>query len=201
MSTDRELILKLKDNDTGAFDILYWKYHQAIYRNALKLTKDEDAAADILQEVFSILWEKRQAIKEDQFVSGWLFTISFNQSINFQRKKLRETVAHSQIGYTHHENDEENFGYQYALMQKAVEQLSPQKQKVFTLCKLDGKSYKETADLLNISKHTVKEYLSYAMIFIKEYVKSHSKHWLTTGFIVLFSGYSSLGKFAERFFC
>lgn len=198
MSEDKHLISRLRENDTHAFDMLYWKYHQAIYKNALKLTKDEEAASDILQEVFSTLWEKRHTINQDQFVSGWLFVISFNQSINFQRQKLRDTEACNQVEYFHHEDDGENTEFKYLLMQKAVGQLSPQKQKVFTLCKLDGKSYDQTAVILNISKHTVKEYLSTSMISIKEYVKKHYGLRRTTGFMLFFAG-SLLNAFAERY--
>lgn len=180
MIEDRELVLGLKKNETQAFDSLYWKYHQAIYRNALKLTKDEQVASDILQEVFCSLWEKRQTIDPEQSVSGWLFVLSFNQSVSFQRKKLRESIT---IEMEHNETDIEGEVYQfkYTLMQKAVEQLSPQKQKVFTLCKLYGKTYEETAGILNISKHTVKEYLSGSMVSIKEFIKQNAANWRIPG--------------------
>ncbi|MEJ6980116.1 sigma-70 family RNA polymerase sigma factor [Pedobacter sp. P351] len=190
MSADRDLVLRIQENDTHAFDTIYWKYHKGLYKNALKLTKDEQAASDILQEVFTILWEKRHSIKQEQSLSGWLFVISFNQSVNFQRQKLRAlTLCNTteSVNNSEEEEDSELFECKYLLMQKAVETLSPQKQKVFTLCKIQGKSYEETADILNISKHTVKEYLSYSMISIKEFVKKHSGEWRTTSLIVLFS--------------
>lgn len=183
MGADRELILKLQNNDQKAFDTLYWKYHKAIYQNALKITKNEDAAADVMQEVFSILWEKRFSIRQEQFVSGWLFVICFNQSVNFQRKKIRDSViyGHAQELSTEDEND--GYDFRYSLIQKAIEQLSPQKQKVFILCKFDGKSYDETAGILGISKHTVKEYLGYAMISVKDYVKKNSGAWNASALI------------------
>lgn len=184
MSTDLEITLKLQEDNTQAFDIIYWKYHKAIYRNILRITKDEIVAADILQEVFCILWEKRHHINAEQGISNWLFVISFNQSINFQRQKLRESTAYYNAECVDNEQEVENadlYQTQYGLIRAAVDQLSPQKQKVFTLCKLDGKSYEEAANILNISKHTVKEYLSNAMAFVKDFVKKHSTNWNATG--------------------
>lgn len=183
MSAELEIILKLQENNTQAFDIIYWKYHKAIYRNILKLTKDEVVASDILQEVFCILWEKRHQIKAEKGIGNWLFVISFNESINFQRKKIRESTAYKTEALTVEQDLESSDLYQsqYGLMCEAVEKLSPQKQRVFTLCKLDGKSYDEAASILNISKHTVKEYLSHSMAFVKDFVKKNSANWNTTG--------------------
>src|SRR3954466_9499324 len=90
---DSELIVQLQQSQIMAFDALYWKYHEPVYRNILKFTKDTVAAEDILQEVFTRLWEKRATIKSDQSVAGWLFVVSFNLSVNHTRKKLREQTA------------------------------------------------------------------------------------------------------------
>jgi RNA polymerase sigma-70 factor (ECF subfamily) len=65
---------------------------------------------------------------------------------------------------------------QISILEKAIEQLSPQKRRVFELCKLQRRTYAEVADELQISKHTVKEYLSGAVISIKNYVKQYPEY-------------------------
>jgi DNA-directed RNA polymerase specialized sigma24 family protein len=60
--SDNELVMRLHIDDVKAFDALYLKYHQALYSNIFKLSKDADATQDILQEVFITLWEKRLTI-------------------------------------------------------------------------------------------------------------------------------------------
>ena len=67
---------------------------------------------------------------------------------------------------------------QINVLEKGIEQLSPQKRRVFDLCKLQRKTYEEAAQELNISKHTVKEYLSDAMNFLKEFAKQSPSHGL-----------------------
>lgn len=173
--SDQELTVLLKDGDRLAFDELYWKYHQAVYRNIFKFAKDEDVASDILQDVFTALWDKRDRLDSGQSVSGWLFVVSFNQSVNYTRKKLKELSYLQTLPKEERAMDvEPNIAdIQYELLERALQQVSPQKRKVFELCKLEGKTYEEAAAEMNISKHTVKEYLSGAMVSVKEFIKEN----------------------------
>ena len=65
---------------------------------------------------------------------------------------------------------------QVVILEKAIEQLSPQRRKVFELCKVQRRTYEEVAEELQLSKHTVKEYLSGAVFSIKEYIKQHPEY-------------------------
>jgi RNA polymerase sigma-70 factor (family 1) len=185
---DKDLVFRLHDDDIGAFDMLYQKYHHAIYRNILKLTKDDDIARDILQDIFVALWEKRTDINPDQSVSGWLFVLSFNKSISYLRKKVRETTVVNTMPFSEMEaesSDVQLMDEQYYLLQQAINQLSPQRKKVFTLCKLEGKTYEEAAEKLNLSKHTVKEYLGHAVAAVKNHIKEHQAEWKTAGVMLV----------------
>ncbi|MFY0254418.1 RNA polymerase sigma factor [Chitinophaga sp. 30R24] len=173
---DAELVVRLQNHEVSAFDSLYWKYHGAVYRNIFKFVKDEVVTEDILQDVFARLWEKRQDIQSDQSVSGWLFVISFNMCVSFVRKKLREQAFHKKIFQTNEDDgiaierkniDEE----QYHLLEQAISMLSPKKRAIVTRCKLEGKTYEEVANELNISRNTVKEHLSAAMIKLNDYIQ------------------------------
>ena len=183
---DALLVERLHQNDLSAFDALYQNYHLAVYRNILKLTKDPTAAEDILQEVFIRLWEKRKQLDPGQSVAGWLFVISFNLSVDYSRLKLREQVLHRKLFSETQELSADNYWKisekQYHLLEKAIAQLTPQRRKVVKLCKLQGKTYEEAAVELNISRHTVKEHLSAAMISINEYVRKNSNQ----GYIAVF---------------
>lgn len=178
---DAELVVKLLEDDVSAFDALYWKYHQAVYRNIFKFVKEPIATEDILQEVYARLWEKRKDINAGQSVAGWLFVISFNLSVDYVRKRLREHTFHKELYNLNIEgsNWEDNpaaYEEQYHLLEEAILQLSPKKQKIVTLCKLEGKTYDEVAEELKISRNTVKEHLSIAMTRINEYVQKNREH-------------------------
>ncbi|WP_143306233.1 RNA polymerase sigma factor [Chitinophaga vietnamensis] len=176
---DAELVVRLQNNDVNAFDSLYWKYHQAVYRNIFKFVKDAVVTEDILQEVFARLWEKRGGIRSDQSVSGWLFVISFNLSVTYVRKKLREQELHRSFLSLETDDPPANPRMneeQYNLLVKAIEQLSPKKRTIVTRCKLEGKTYDEVAHELNISRNTVKEHLSAAMSMLNDYMQRNGDH-------------------------
>lgn len=180
---DSKLIKRLQGGDIGAFDAFYKRYHQALYLNILKLTKDAAAAEDLLQEVFVVLWNKRMTLDPERSVGGWLFSVSFNLSVSHLRKKLRESMMKEEAGRLSAipaipgwPSPEGRLNeQQYLLLEKAVNRLSPQQQRVFTLCKLEGHSYDEAARKMNLSRHTVKEYLSLAMVSVKKYVHAYAE--------------------------
>ena len=174
-----DLALRLRNNDIDAFNGLYWKYHGPVYANALKLIKDETIAEDIVQDVFVTLWEKRHTIDPEQDISGWLFVVSHHKTVDQLKRKLRQVLAEKILypiieGPSLFEDDitEEQLG----VIEKAVDQLSPQKRKVFELCKMQKRTYEKAAEELHISKYTVKEYLSEAITSIKKYIGQHSTH-------------------------
>lgn len=175
---DKALVSLLHEGFNEGFDSLYWKYHQLIYLNVYKFVKNKEESQDILQDVFATLWESRQSIREEQSVSGWLFVISFNKSVNHIKKKIRHSAAEDKVislYHAHHEDRDDSLDEHYQILNAAIRELSPQKQKVFTLCKLEGKSYEEAARQLNISRHTVKEYLSLAMYAVKDAFRSREQ--------------------------
>jgi len=168
---DKALVSLLHDGLNEGFDNLYWKYHQLIYMNVFKFVKNKEESQDILQDVFATLWESRKSIKKEQSVSGWLFVISFNKSVNHIKKKIRHSAAEDKLlsFYPPYDEDRDDSNEEhYQILHAAINGLSPQKQKVFTLCKLEGKSYEQAARQLNISRHTVKEYLSLGMYAVKD---------------------------------
>jgi RNA polymerase sigma-70 factor (ECF subfamily) len=163
-----DLLVRLNAGDLEAFDELYWKYQNAVYQNAFKLTRDGFIAEDIVQEVFIKLWEKRKSIDVNRKVGGWLFVASYNRSISSLKKKIREfsflkEIQSSDISAETLAEEE----LQLKSLEEAIARLSPQKRRVFLFCKINGMTYEEAAKSLNISKHTVKEYLSSAIVDIK----------------------------------
>ena len=188
-----DLASRLRDDDINAFNTLYWEYHAAVYANALKLIKDPIIAEDIVQEVFVTVWGKRHTIDPEQDFAGWLFVISYHKTVDQLKRKLKETLAHKKISISieDHSNlvNADLKEEQLTAIEKAMDQLSPQKRKVFELCKVQGRTYKKAAEELHISKYTVKEYLSEALVSIKKYIGEHPRQ---TGIIIYFLVFTSI---------
>jgi len=174
--SESELVALLKTDNVKAFDLLYKKYHAPIYNNIFRLLKDADESENILQDLFVTLWEKRDTIDPQKPIANWLFQVSYNKSVTQLKKILKQSLAFKYIEGDMMLADEKDLYFEEAkikILEEALVTLSPQKRKVFDLCKIQGKSYEECARELNISKHTVKEYLSVAVKAVKEYVEQH----------------------------
>ena len=173
--TEKELARRLITGDIEAFNEIYQKYFHPVYCNALKITRETAIAEDVLQEVFITLWEKRATIDPENSLAGWLFIVCYHKSVNILRKKLRESLLYKNLQPPEENSMEEEirYGTQWTILENALSCLSPQRRRVFELCKLQGKTYEEAAVELRISKYTVKEYLSAAVASIKEYSLRH----------------------------
>lgn len=173
-SAEIALVASLKEGHIAAFDALYQMYFPGVYANILHLVREEAAAQDIVQEVFISLWEKRKLLQDGQPAGNWLFVVSYNRSLNYLRndlrRKLRVTAIAADVAAP--EPDEwQVTSLQLDMLERAIEQLPPQRKKVFLLCKMQGKTYAEAADELQISHYTVKEHITKASRFIREYVR------------------------------
>ena len=89
-----QLIHRLQENDTVAFDMLFFKYEAAVYNNILRITRNETATTSIVHEVFISLWEVRHSISSEKVLSGWLFAKGYSKAVNYLtgelKKKLRK---------------------------------------------------------------------------------------------------------------
>lgn len=73
-----------------SFDDLYMQYHRIVYGVSLSILHNEEAAKDIVQEVFMRLYQWRGRIKDESKIKGWLCVTSRNLSLNSLRKISRE---------------------------------------------------------------------------------------------------------------
>ncbi|MGO4293322.1 RNA polymerase sigma factor [Chitinophaga sp. RAB17] len=171
---EKGLLSRMSAHDQSAFQALYERYHHALYRQVFQLLRSDTETKDILQDVFITLWEKRVELDGDRSVGGWLFTVTFNRTMNHLKQKLREKNRVLVAAEIHGSPiDRKEMEAQWIVLEKAVAQLSPQKKKVFQLCKIEGRTYEETSRLMGISRYTVKEYLGEVMSAIRNYVRQH----------------------------
>jgi len=188
-----DLALRLRNDDISAFNTLYWEYHAAVYANTLKLIKDPAIAEDIVQDVFVTLWGKRHSIDPEQDIAGWLFVVSHHKTVDQLKRKLKQALAQKHLSiFTEDHSIVVNAALkeeQLNAIEEAMDHLSPQKRKVFELCKVQGRTYKKAAEELHISKYTVKEYLSEALVSIKKYIGEHPRQ---TGIIIYFLAFTSV---------
>lgn len=157
---ERDLLLLLKQGNEDAFDEIYHLHSARLYSNLLKLVKSEDLAMDLLQDLYIKLWNNRSGIDVDKSIGAYLFSIAKNLAIDFFRRAARESVLQNHLitvgtELYNHVDDALFHKETAAVLNKAIHALPPQQQKIFNLCKMEGRSYEEAASILGISSATV----------------------------------------------
>ncbi len=191
---EHELILRLQKADQEAFIALYDRYHVLIYQWTIKLVKVPQLAEDLVQDVFLKIWSIREQVNPKQSFPAFLYRISRNMAFNMLKKIASEEKLQAEVMKELSNNSEtaENklLWQQYeALLNTAVEQLPKQRQKVFRLCRTEGKTYDEVALELGISRNTVKEHMVFAVKNIKDYFYRYGD--VSFLFVIIFSRHSS----------
>ncbi len=186
---DEKAILKsLSQGSELAFGQLYALYSARLFGNLLKITKSETVARELLQDVFIKIWDNRQSIDPDKSFRSYLFKIAENKIYDFLRKTVRDKKLYAQIlaaataQYTHIEEKllaKENI----SMVQTAIGALSPQRQQVFRLCKMEGRSYEEVSTLLGISTSTISDHIVKATRSIHQYI--NRTYGATTSILLL----------------
>lgn len=165
-----------------AFDSVYAQYAGAMYALCKRYTKDLDKAADILQEAFIKVYEKRDSFDVNYELGPWIKRIVINQAINQYRfsKKYDFVEEDSYFEEADEEiqlNAESNQNIKLILT-KILEELPDGYKAVFNMYVIDNLTHAEISEYLGISVNTSKTQLLKARKMIKqkleEYQITHS---------------------------
>lgn len=155
------LVKALKEGNQLAFSIVYKTYAAQTFSLAFKYLLNKELAEDAVQNLFLKLWLRKEDIDETKPINRYLFTMLKNDLLNTLRdsKKnvyLLEDCLSMVLELEDNSQNESLKQEQMNIIQQALEQLSPQRRKVFEL-KVSGKySNQEIADKLNLSINTIK---------------------------------------------
>ena len=155
------LVKALKEGNQLAFSIVYKTYAAQTFSLAFKYLLNKELAEDAVQNLFLKLWLKKEEIDETKPINRYLFTMLKNDLLNTLRDSKKNIYlledCLSMVLELEDDSQNENLKQeQMNIIQQALEQLSPQRRKVFEM-KVSGKySNQEIADKLNLSLNTIK---------------------------------------------
>ena len=178
MSDDARLILRLQSGDLEALGQLYDRHRLPVFRTALAITHDQDAAEDILQEVFLRLLRvpNHETIRTPE---AYIFTVAHHVA---QQHTLRSTrggtsaelgeVLSDLRAVTETDPALELIAQEcIETLDRALLQLSPKAQATFLLHRRDGLSMDEISERLGISRAMAKKYLVKALVHLRKNLK------------------------------
>lgn len=182
-STIEAAIESIKDKigagDQDAFRQLFNCYCKKLTLFALSIVKSQDAAREVVDEVFIRIWRNRASTSDIQNLKVYLYTATKNTALNYLSSHAKRSLTDSFDFFSAEIMDPESpelkmiHGEMLQLIRQAIEALPPRCKMVFKLVREDGLSYREVGQVLNISSKTVDAQMVIAVRQISEQVKKH----------------------------
>ena len=171
---EQALVQRAAAGDSAAFETLVERYQQQVYNLALRMVSSHADAQDLTQEAFIRAWRALPSFHRTAQFSTWLYRLTSNICIDFLRAQKRRKV----VSLTMLQDDEDK---QWELpdgdplpeqrmidreereaLSRAFQALDPDYRQVLTLRIVNGCSYQEIGEILNLPEGTVKSRLSRA---------------------------------------
>lgn len=184
LENERELLAQIGRGDQRAFTVLFNHYHHDLFVFSKKLTKSDEIALEIVQDVFLKIWSIRAKLSEINNFGGYLTRVIRNHALNVIRQIARKekpnltTAINSDdfIDTTGLDISQHRLDYNDALqtLNDALSKLPQQQKQVYELCHIEGLKYEEAAQMMNISIETVRTHMKKALQKIREHFHKHS---------------------------
>ncbi|KAF2332925.1 RNA polymerase sigma factor [Flavobacterium ginsenosidimutans] len=172
---NKEFILSLKKGNEAAFKEVYFSYYDKLINIAKRFNSSVFTPEDFVQETFIRLYNKRELLNEEVLFDKQIFVICKNIILNHvNRENKIVQLDPSQVEML---DDEETdlgiFEERQEKLQNFINQLPEQQQKIFTLHKLENLSYKEIAEITDLSEKTIANHIYLASKFIRKKIENH----------------------------
>jgi RNA polymerase sigma-70 factor, ECF subfamily len=177
--TDKELIEECLNGRASAFEELVRRYQDRLVGSLYRMLGSREDSLDVAQEAFVLAFQKLKLFRGDSQFYSWLFRIAYNTAVSMKRKDRLKTVSadalresagnepddpHAASRPAHRiERDERQ-----AAVQHALDQLGEEYRTTIVLKEMEGLSYEEIADLLEIPIGTVRSRLHRARTELRE---------------------------------
>lgn len=163
MEDDLKLIKKIANSDLSAFNELMDRYYDVLLGFAVSILKDEQAAQDIVQEIFAKMWEQRAKLADVKSLRNYLYVSIKNTSINYMRAEKRLDRRNRVADFGQNENTEfMAIDVAVRLLDDAIHELPERSATVIKLT-LQGLSLAEIATRMGVSQNTVRSTKAYAI--------------------------------------
>ena len=184
---DAELLRAVIEGDTTAYRGLVEKYQGRVYSMVYGMLRNREDARDVTQEAFVKGFRNLQSFRLESSFYTWLYRIAMNLAIDHTRKKKRQAAAgfdegiaardlDGAISELHHGDSPRKSLERKKLMSvimDALEKLPADQKQVILLRELEGLSYKEISDIMEVPEGTVMSRLYYARKKLQKLLADH----------------------------
>ena len=169
--------MNVKGIELGQFETLYRENYSRMFRVAFDFLQDNELSRDVVSEVFAKIWQKREQIELAK-VEGYLFLAVRNQCYNI----LRDRGLHDKYAdYVKHFYDNielsmiDQADERLAQLSRAMEKLPDKTRFVLQQCYFEEHTYREVAEMLDITTDGVKKHVVKAFSVLREFFNVKKK--------------------------
>ena len=169
---ESKILKELKGGDHTAFEKIFERYSKQLFQFSLSYLKSEEAAEDIVQEVFIKIWNNRKDLKTDTSFQSYLFTIALNAVRKYfnqlsRLNELKHDILFDSSGQKPDFDTRSDYQVLLDKLEELIGQMPEKRREVFIKKKIEEKSLKEISEELNITTKTVEYHITEAMRFLK----------------------------------
>lgn len=180
--SDHDLIEQIKAGDEAAFDALLGRYQQRVYRLAMSMTRNQEDAEEVLQDVFLTVYRKIGSFESRSAFSTWLYRITVNAALMKLRSRgpVQESIeadlpqftkdgrhAHTVHDFIHESEERLVLKERERILREAIDTLPPDYKAVLVLREFEGLSNDEAAEIVGASLQAVKARLHRARLVLR----------------------------------
>lgn len=188
MNEEKSSFIKgINEQHPTAYHQLYNEYYKALVLYAINFLSSQQAAEDIVQDLFATMWEKKMRFLSLPSFRTYLYNSIRNASLNYLKHQNVESLYLERLASTYREITEEedtNEEEIYRLLFRAIDNLPTRCREIFLL-HMDGKKNEEIATALGISIETVKTQKKRAIQSIKEQMVHATSCFLYVTFCIV----------------
>ena len=170
---NRKFILSLKKGKEASFREAYLNYYDKLINIAKRFNFSVLTPEDFVQETFLRLYNKRELLNEDVLFDKQLFTICKNIIINHVNRENKIIQLDPEFETAQEDLETGIFEERREKLFAFINLLPEQQQKIFTLHKLENLSYKEIAEITDLSEKTIANHIYLASKFIRKKIEDH----------------------------
>lgn len=168
---DEKIVKKAIKGNDKAFIILMNQCKEQIYRTAFAYVNEEEMALDIVQEVVYKAYKSIENLREPKFFNTWIMRIAINISTDFYNNKnkvvcMEQDELISKMDVKHDTNNDE-----ILFLMESLDKLEDKYKKIIILKYFDDLTFKDIAEILNMSENTVKTNLYKGLSILRNDMK------------------------------
>lgn len=173
VKSDQKLLSLVKAGNQEALEELFGRYYYRLCDFAFQYVRSFDLTEEVVSDVFLKIWNKRREIDISKNFKAYLYTATRNQALNYLRKENREWDGLedlSELASDQYQPDEELMYQEFENhIEVLINELPPRRKLIFKLSRMEGLTYREIADILSISIHTVQNQMVAAVKKLASY--------------------------------